>query len=161
MTHDLQQTVANTLYDRDFYSWIQTTAQLLKEKKWEEVDTFNLIEELESMGRSEKRELKNRAIVLLTHLMKWKYQADKRSSSWLNTISEQRRQIKFLLEDSPSLNPYYLEIFDRCYQFACQDAAKETGLPADIFPAESPFTPELTIDDDYLPDERPDNFDVN
>jgi hypothetical protein len=152
MTHEIPNTVTSNLYDRDFYLWIETTARKLKERKWEEVDTFNLIEELESMGRSEKRELKNRAIVLLTHLLKWKYQADKRSSSWLNTISEQRRQIKFLLEDSPSLNPYYREIFDRCYQFACQDAAKETGLPAEIFPTESLFTPELTVDDNYLPD---------
>jgi hypothetical protein len=152
MTTQLPQNGTKTLYEQDFYLWIKTTAKLLCERKLDQIDYENLIEEIESMGRSEKRELKNRLIVLLTHLLKWKYQVDKRSESWTNTIKEQRRQINFLLEDSPSLKPYYLEIFDKCYSFARSDAAEETKLSINTFPQNSPFTPEKTLDPDYLHD---------
>jgi hypothetical protein len=135
----------NSLYEQDFYLWIQTTAQQLKEGKFDEVDLTNLIEEIESMGRSEKRELKSRLIVLLMHLLKWQYQPEKRSESWRSTISEQRICIEGLLEDSPSLKPLISEVFDDCYQKARLKAADETGIKLNFFPKESPFTLEETL----------------
>ena len=108
----------NILYEQDFYLWIQTTVQQLKENKLNEIDIPNLIEEIESMGRSEKRELKSRLIVLLMHLLKWHYQPEKRSESWRSTITEQRICIEGLLEDSPSLKPLLSEVFEDCYQKA-------------------------------------------
>ena len=134
-----------SLYDRDFYLWIQATAQQLKEGQFNEIDIPNLIEEIESMGRSEKRELKSRLIVLLMHLLKWQYQPEKRSESWRSTISEQRICIEGLLEDSPSLKPLISEVFDDCYQKARLKAADETGIKLNFFPKESPFTLEETL----------------
>lgn len=135
----------NSLYEQDFYMWIETTAQQLKEGKFDEVDLTNLIEEIESMGRSEKRELKSRLIVLLMHLLKWQYQPEKRSESWRSTISEQRICIEGLLEDSPSLKPLIVEVFDDCYQKARLKAADETGIKLNFFPKESPFSLEETL----------------
>jgi hypothetical protein len=135
----------NSLYEQDFYLWIETTAQQLKEGKFNEVDLTNLIEEIESMGRSEKRELKSRLIVLLMHLLKWQYQPEKRSESWRSTISEQRICIEGLLEDSPSLKPLISEVFDDCYQKARLKAADETGIKLNFFPKESPFSLEETL----------------
>ena len=136
---------SKSLYDRDFYLWIQTTAQQLKEGQFNEIDIPNLIEEIESMGRSEKRELKSRLIVLLMHLLKWQYQPEKRSESWRSTISEQRICIEGLLEDSPSLQPLISEVFDDCYQKARLKAADETGIKLNFFPKESPFTLDETL----------------
>ena len=141
-----------TLYNRDFYLWTKSTAKLLKERNFSEVDIVNLVEEIETLGRSEKRELKNRLIVLLMHLLKWKYQPGKRSESWRSTISEQRISLEALLEDSPSLKPFLPEVFDNCYQKARVKAASETGIKQDIFAAESPFTPEETLSFEYLPE---------
>jgi len=141
-----------SLYDRDFYLWIQTTAQQLKEGQFNEIDIPNLIEEIESMGRSEKRELKSRLIVLLMHLLKWQYQPEKRSENWRITISEQRICIEELLEDSPSLQPLVSEVFDDCYQKSRLKASEETGIKLNFFPKESPFTLEETLKTSLLND---------
>ncbi len=138
------------LYDQDFSLWLTTIIEQIKQENWSEIDKFNLIEELETMGRSEKRELKNRLIVLLTHLLKWNYQINKRSHSWINTITEQRRQLNFILEDSPSLKSFYLEIFPQCYNFARQDAAAETGLSINTFPSYPDFSPESVLNSEEL-----------
>ncbi|HEY9810209.1 MAG TPA: DUF29 domain-containing protein [Halomicronema sp.] len=134
-----------SIYNEDFYLWTQATAQKLKEGKFNELDITNLIEEVESMGRSEKRELKSRLIVLLMHLLKWEYQPEKRSQIWHSTISEQRICIEELIEDSPSLQPLISELFDACYQKARQKAADETGIKLTFFPQESPFTVEEVL----------------
>lgn len=104
--------IQDNLYEQDFYLWTQATAQKLKEGKFDRIDIPNLVEEIESMGISEKRELKSRLIVLLMHLLKWEYQSDKRCQSWRSTITEQRICIEGLLEDSPSLQPYINRIKD-------------------------------------------------
>lgn len=138
------------LYEQDFYLWIQTTVEQLKENKFNEIDIPNLIEEVESMGRSEKRELKSRLIVLLMHLLKWQYQPEKRSESWRSTITEQRICIEALLEDSPSLKPLLSELFDECYQKARLKASDETGIKINFFPQESPFSQEETLTNYFL-----------
>ncbi|NES99175.1 MAG: DUF29 domain-containing protein [Sphaerospermopsis sp. SIO1G1] len=133
-------TTKSNLYEQDFYLWIQTTAQQLKAGNFTEVDLENLIEEIESMGRSEKRELKSRLIILLMHLLKWQYQPEKRSASWQSTITEQRICIELLLEDSPSLRPLFTEVFADCYDKARMKASQETGIKLNFFPQESPFS---------------------
>jgi len=133
------------LYNQDFYLWTQTVVQQLKQNKFNEIDIPNLIEEIESMGRSEKRELKSRLIVLLMHLLKWQYQPQKRSESWRSTISEQRICIETLLEDSPSLQFILAELFADCYQKARFKASDETGIKLNLFPQESPFSLEETL----------------
>ena len=84
------------LYETDFYAWTQQQAKLLKTKTWGELDTANLIEEIESLGRKERQELRNRLGILLGHLLKWQYQPHHRSNSWLATIREQRRRLQDL-----------------------------------------------------------------
>ncbi|BAZ31986.1 hypothetical protein NIES4074_44600 [Cylindrospermum sp. NIES-4074] len=146
------QSFVNTknLYNQDFYLWTQTIAQQLKENKFNEIDIPNLIEEIESMGRSEKRELRSRLIILLMHLLKWQYQPEKRSESWRSTITEQRICIEALLEDSPSLQPIFTEVFADCYQKARLKASDETGIKLNLFPNESPFSLEETLNNHFL-----------
>jgi len=138
-------------YDRDFMLWIETTVQLLKEQKFAELDLENLIEEIEDMGKSNKSALRSNVIVVLLHLLKWKYQPEKRTNSWKFSLREHRRRLEEDFEDSPSLQNYYREIFPKCYGNARKLAADETGLVLEIFPVESPFTPEEVSDAEFLP----------
>lgn len=86
----------NTLYNTDFYQWIQEQLKFLKNQQWEQLDTVNLVDEIEALGRKERQEVRNRLGILLGHLLKWQFQPTKRSNSWLGTIKEQRLQIKLL-----------------------------------------------------------------
>lgn len=142
----------NTLYETDFHLWIQHTIQQLQKGEFQSLDINNLIEELGSMGRSDKREIKTRFIVLIMYLLKWKYQPKKRSRSWTATINEQRRQIEAVLEDSPSLTPYFQDNLNDWYPIARRDAAKETKLSIQVFPLNCPFSWEQILDPDYFPD---------
>lgn len=144
--------MTSSLYDRDFYLWLKLTAQQLREKEFDQIDINNLIEEIESMGRSEKRELSNRLIILMFHLLKWKYQPSHRSSSWSSIVSEQQIQIESLLLDSPSLNNYLEEIFNKCYQKAREKAAKETKLSILTFPEENIFSVNNALNFDFSDD---------
>jgi hypothetical protein len=138
------------LYDQDFYLWLKTTAQLLKEKQFNQIDLENLIEEIETMGRSEKKSLKSNLIVLLLHLLKWQYQPNKRYGSGKASIIEHRRRLNDDLEDSPSLNSYLSEILVKCYQEARKQASAETDLSLSHFPTILPFTIEQILDQNYL-----------
>ncbi|MFM2061096.1 MAG: hypothetical protein RLZZ507_766 [Cyanobacteriota bacterium] len=143
---------SSNLYDEDFYLWIETTAKQLKDGNFIEIDLTNLIEEIESMGRSEKRALKSNLLILLMHLLKYKYQPEKRSNSWLSTIFEHRRRLKEELTESPSLKKYLSEVFSECYQDARKQASLETGLSLDTFPVDCPFTTDEILNQDYLPE---------
>jgi hypothetical protein len=140
------------LYDRDFYLWLKTTIEQLRENDFAEVDLPNLLEELESMGRSEKQALESNLQIVLRHLLKYKYQPKRRSNSWRFTIIEHRDRLETALENSPSLKPYFFEVFDKCYAKARKKTATETGLSIDTFPVKSPFIPEETLNADYLPE---------
>jgi hypothetical protein len=142
----------NNLYEEDYYLWLEKTAQILKEGNLQRLDLPNLIEEIEDMGRSEKRAVKSNLIIVLMHLLKYNYQQEKRSNSWRFTIKEHRRRLREEFQTSPSLKRYCLETFGECYQDARDLAATETGLPIDTFPPASPFTFEEALNPDYLPD---------
>ena len=140
------------IYDQDFNLWLENTANLLKLKNFDELDLENLIEEIESMGKNNKRELKSRLIVLIMHLLKWKYQTQKQTKSWLISINDQRREINLLLEESPSLKPSLIILLDDCYQYARKDASKETKLTLTTFPLDNPFSLDEILDRDFLPE---------
>ncbi|MFN6561052.1 MAG: DUF29 domain-containing protein [Nostoc sp. ChiSLP01] len=140
------------LYEQDFYLWIQTTAQLLKQKNFTQLDLENLIEEIETMGRSERRALESNLEVLLMHLLKYQIQTQRRSPSWQYTILEHRRRIEKALHESPSLKPHFDRVFEESYQAARRLAVIETGLSIATFPEQSPFTPEQVLDADFLPE---------
>lgn len=153
MTTQISKTV-NQLYEEDYCLWLETTINSLKDKQLDELDWEHLIEEIEGLVRSEHREIKSRLIVLITHLLKWKYQPERISfseTSWMGTINEQRGQIELLLDDSPSLQPFIVSVFSYCYIKACRRANQETKLPLSTFPSNSPFTLEQVLDSDYLP----------
>jgi hypothetical protein len=141
-----------SLYDSDFAIWIETTVELLKEQQFEQIDLGNLIEEIESMGKSERSAIRNNLIVVLLHLLKWRYQSEKRTNSWKSSIFEHRLRLEDDFTDSPSLRRYYLEVFAKSYQNARKLAAIETGLDLRAFPVESPFTPEQALDPEFLPE---------
>ncbi|MCU0536342.1 MAG: DUF29 domain-containing protein [Hydrococcus sp. Prado102] len=141
-----------SLYEKDYYLWLKETIQLLQNDKLLELDRQNLIEELEEMARSQKKTVKSNLTIILWHLLKYKYQPEKRTNSWKLTIFEHRDRLAEDFVDSPSLKPFFLEVFNDCYSKARQKAAIETELPIEIFPVECPFTPEETLNPEYLPD---------
>ena len=146
----LEPTQNLSLYEQDFYLWIETTVNQLKNRQLAAVDLENLIEEVEAMGRSEKQALESNLVVVLLHLLKYQYQPDQRSNSWLSSIYEYRRRLNKALKNSFSLKPYYIEVFEECYQDARQEAALETDLALETFPLVCPFTLEATLDRDFL-----------
>ena len=137
--------ISQTLYEQDYYQWLTVTIEKLRQGKLAEVDVVNLIEEIEDMGRSERKAVRSNLRILLMHLLKYKYQPEKRTNSWLFTIVEHRKQLQQSFQDSPSLRPYFLEVFEESYQDAVDLAAAETGLPRNTFPNQSPFTPQETL----------------
>ena len=144
--------MTTTLYETDFNLWIEQTVNQLKNGQIQDLDIENLIEEVQSMGSNDKREIKSRLIVLIMHLLKYKYQPKKKTKSWISTIITQRNELELVLENSPSLNPFLKENISECYQKARKNASMETKLPLTTFPLECPFTPEQIIDYDYFPD---------
>lgn len=139
------------LYETDFQIWIEDQINLLKTQQWQQLDTLNLIEEIEALGRKERQELRNHLGILLGHLLKWQFQPDKRTNSWLGTIREQRVQIKFLLQDSPSLKPYLTQVFPDAYELGLALAMRETKLGEQLFPEVCPYTLEQALDSQFLP----------
>ena len=120
-------------YEKDFYAWTVEQTRLLRSGELSALDIENIAEEIESMGRRDRREIKSRLIVLLCHLLKWRMQPQMRSPSWSATIREQRRKIDELLGESPSLRPTLPEIPPPAYAEAREDAAAETGLAETAF----------------------------
>lgn len=139
------------LYEVDYSRWLFENARLLRERRFSEADIANLAEELEDMGRSERRALGGHIAVLLLHLLKWQFQPAARSSSWRGSIYNARDSIGELLKESPSLRSRVPELIADRYRFARRHAANETGLPELSFPKECPYTPEQMLDDDYWP----------
>lgn len=143
--------VIKTEYDQDFYAWLMQNAQLLREHKFAEIDSENVAEELESMGKREKRELVNRLAVLLAHLLKWTSQSVKRSNSWKNTILTQRIDIIELLTESPSLKYELEKKIELAYAKAKLQAEDETGIDKEYFPEICPFTLAQVLDKGFFP----------
>ncbi len=141
----------SNLYETDFALWIEQTVQLLRSAKFEEVDWENVIEEIESLGRSEKRALRSQVTRIIMHLLKWDYQQSRRSNSWRGSIVEGRIQIKELLQDSPSLKPYLGDVLTKCYQDAVGWASAETRLPIETFPVECPYSIDEILVREILP----------
>ena len=141
-----------TLYDTDFYAWANEQAALLRAGRLSEADVENIAEEIESMGRSERRELVNRLTVLFAHLLKWRYQPGLRGRSWQTTIERQRLDVQEHLADNPSLKSQLDDIMIRAYQRARIDAEAETHLPRRTFPPACPFTFDDAMHPDFWPD---------
>ena len=145
------------LYEQDFFQWTQTTTALIRQGKWHEVDPDAVAEELESLGKRDRRELESRIEVLTTHVLKWHYQPEggEHSYSWYDTILEQRGQIRRLLDASPSLRPQAATVLEQRYPRARQRGTGETKLSETLFPQTCPWTTTQLLDDDFWPEREP------
>lgn len=143
------------LYEQDFYAWTLEQANLLKNNQLAKLDVQHLIEELESMSATERRELLSRLEVLLMHLLKWQFQPSFRGRSWLLTIEEQRDRLADHLELNPSLkNRDTLQTaLNKAYKHATRGAEKETGLARSAFPETCPYSLEQIMDENFYPGE--------
>lgn len=151
MTTELEAN-RKTLYETDYLQWIETTVARLKAQDYAHIDWENLIDEIEDMGKRERKSLKSNLIIVLLHLLKWQYQPECRSGSWKGSIVEHRQRIHDDLKESPSLKPYLEQIFAECYVNAVERAIAETDLPTETFPRSCLYTSAEALDSSYLPD---------
>ena len=141
-----------TLYEKDVVAWASEQAALLRAGQFSAIDIEHIAQEIEDVGKSEKRELASRMAVLLAHLLKWQYQPGRRGNSWSRTIKEQRKALAAALRQTPSLNatltdPDWLA---GTWADAVTKAIDETGL--DIFPEDCPWAMEQVLMQEFLPE---------
>ncbi len=142
----------SNLYADDFFAWANEQAALLRAGKLAQADIEHIAEEIESMGKTEKRELISRLTVLLLHLLKWQFQPGLRGNSWRNSIRIQRREIAAHMEDNPSLKHVLPQAIEQAYGIAVLQAETETGLPETAFPANCPWSFEAMMSENVWPD---------
>ncbi len=142
-----------SLYETDFYAWTQEQVSLLHDQQWSQIDRENLIEEIASLGKQQRQELRNRLSILIGHLLKWQYQSQYRSRSWLATLRIQRLDTSELLEENPSLQPYLEAALDKAYLKGIELAVRETDLPRRTFPSECPYSLVDILNQDFYPGE--------
>ena len=132
--------------------WARETADLIREGRWQNIDLEHLVEELEDLGKSEKRGIASQLVRLLIHLLKWEYQPQRRSDSGLDSITDSRLQIELAIKDSPSLRNYPLQELAQAYQRARWIASKQTHLPLSTFPETCPYALDNILAEDWLPE---------
>ena len=142
---------ATELYEKDFYEWTVRNAWLLRDGRAAEADLAHIAEEIEDMGKRERRELERRLTILIANLPKWTVQPERRSRSWELTIRVQRQDLARLLEENPSLQPHLAASLADAYERAAVDAMTDTGRPESDFPSTCRFTPDAILDLNYLP----------
>jgi len=140
----------STTHETDFYAWTNEQVQLLKTGQLNQIDWQNIAEEIEDMGRSEKRQLESRLEVLIMHLLKWQFQPNLRSRSWQLTIKEQRLRLEKILQKNPSLQPNLTEAIEDVYPLATLSAERETGLS--LFPETCPYKLTEILSPEFLPE---------
>lgn len=142
-------------YERDFHAWCLEQVARLRERARpgdnDGLDYANLAEEIESMGRSDRRSIKSHMRVLLCHLLKWRHQRARRTRSWEDSIFNARTAIADLLKDSPSLQSYARDVIAEAYPLAVRDASSLTRKAKLAFPATCPFSEAEILDSDFLP----------
>lgn len=146
-----------SLYDQDFYLWTQTMAEALRSGNFTQLDLENLVEEVDALGRRDRRELESRLSILLMHLLKWQFQPEMRSGSWRGTLAEQRLRITKLLKESPSLRSPFEQLLPASYADARLLTSEETGLAIATFPERCSYELTQILDTAYLPPAAPRN----
>jgi hypothetical protein len=139
-------------YEEDFYGWVVANSTLLKQGKFNEVDMENIIEEIDSMGRSEENQLTRRFSLILMHILKWQYQPTLQCKSWKITLREQRRASRRLINRNPSLKAKLNDCLIDAYEDAVDEAIKETGLDEKTFPSSCPYTFDQIMSDEFYPE---------
>ncbi|MBP2309851.1 DUF29 family protein [Azospirillum melinis] len=142
----------SSLYDSDFYAWANEQAALLRAGKLDAADIEHIAEEIESMGKTEKRELVSRLRVLLHHLLKWEHQPARRGNSWRLSIANSRDEIETHMRDNPSLKSKLGESIADAYRLARRDAAAETGIDEAVFAVQCPWSFAEMMDEGVWPE---------
>lgn len=149
---------AQSLYETDYYAWVHKQVRALRAGRPADLDGENVAEELEDLGKTIRRELQSRLELVLSHLLKWTYQAEKRSPSWENTLVEQRERVSDLLARNPSLRNYLDEAVIDAYRYARGAAGNDMGLaPREwrrLFPSKSPWSVNEILNASFLPKSR-------
>lgn len=148
------------LYENDLYQWSLTNARLLRSGQLSKVDIQHIADELEDMGKREKRELKSQLSRLVVHLLKWQFQPEKRTSSlsgdenrsWKHSIIDSRNEIEAILESSPSLRKSLPSLMEDVYKKCVRIAILETGLKYEVFPEKPPFTLDQLLSEGFWPE---------
>ncbi len=140
------------LYDTDFVAWADEQALLLEQKRWDELDLVNLVEEVKDLSGRHRDALESHLTRLLMHLLKWQFQPSHRSNSSIGTIKEARKQIARLIRKHPVLRLHAFKAYVECYLDAREDASDETDLPIQTFPLECPYLAEDALDPDFFPE---------
>ncbi len=139
-------------YEADFYAWLMEQSARLRLLRVPGLDSENLAEEIESLARHDRNEIANRMGMLLAHLLKWRHQPDRQGVSWQLTIREQRRRIRVLLENSPSLRRTVPDVLANEHGHAREQAALETDMPEAAFPSACEWTPDQVLEASFLPE---------
>ena len=156
MTTKILQSTFTTLYEQDYYLWIETTLKQLQNQDRENLDWQHLAEEIEALGIEQRRKLESYLKQLLIHLLIYRYwQTEKEfcERGWKNEICNFRDELEFSCR-SKTLYNYLLGCIDAVYFKARKQAIQKTGLSSDIFPEQCPFTVENILNSDYFPDEN-------
>ncbi|WP_055074726.1 DUF29 domain-containing protein [Pseudanabaena sp. 'Roaring Creek'] len=144
--------LATDLYEVDFYAWTQEQSELLRLGQWQSLDIVNLVEEIESLGKQQKQELRNRLGVLIGHLLKWEFQPELRGKSWRSTIIEQCDRITLHLKDNPSLKSYLNESVIEAHRLALSLVVRETLLDYPDLPSDCPYAIAQILDPQFPED---------
>lgn len=139
----------SSLHETDLYAWSLEQALLLREGRLDEVDAENVAEEILDVGRTEYRVLESALRVLLTHMLKWDHQPERRTRSSENTIREQRQIVQDQLQDNPSLKCRVEEAVHRAYRRARLAASSETEMDLDRFPEACPYGREEIMEREF------------
>jgi DNA primase len=145
-----------SLYERDYYGWIERNVHAIREGRVHEVDWANVAEELEDMGKSERRALRSQLARLMSHLLKWSYQPERRrisEHSWRATIEHARQSVSELLNESPSFKPQLSQLLLQAYRDAVAEAVAQTNLPKRTFPIDCPWTFNQMMAEDFWPEQ--------
>jgi len=146
----------STAYEQDFYTWSQEQAAFLRQGRLDLLDLENLAEEVESMGKSERREFVSRLAIIIGHLLKLQIQTDRtgvNERSWRSSVKTQRYRLARHLRENPGLkNPAILaDVLELGWWDGRDLAIRETGIEETCFPATCPYTLEQVLDDAFWP----------
>ena len=147
--------MSKAAYDADLYAWTRAQAEALRAENWSALDLTNLAEEFASLGSEQEHVVESHLTVLLTHLLKWRYEPERRGKSWRNSILVARQQIAKRLRRSPSLRPKLPKFLAEAYTDARRRAAMQTELPLATFPETCPWEVVQILDTEYWPEENP------
>lgn len=140
-------------YEEDFYAWTVEQARLLRSGEFSKIDALNVAEEIESVGRRDRRELVDRLENLIVQLLKWRSEPGARCGNWRSAILQQRFEIEHIIDDSPSLREFATQQLVEAYSDARERVVEELGLLQPDFATDCPFTLDQVLSHSFLPEE--------